>query len=151
MNFLEADMHNSLVEILREDLGGAYVDMQEIAGGMDALPERLLRAARRTRSASAPNVFAIDQDPDGRDRPLQDRGRAGSACAATTRSCTVPFSVLRTIEVIQPFSHAKQRAIRQLNYHASTKILFQVRDRFWEEEDGIFGGGDRHRPARSGG
>ena len=54
---------------------------------------------------------------------------------------TVPFSVLRTIEVITPFSHAKQRAIRELNYHASTKILFQVRHRFWEEEDGILGGG----------
>ena len=54
---------------------------------------------------------------------------------------TIPFPVLRTVEVIKPFSAAKQRAIRQLNYHASTKILFQVRNRFWEEEDGIYGGG----------
>src|SRR3990170_1913285 len=38
MNFLESDMHNALVEVLREDIGGAYVDMQEIAGGMDQLP-----------------------------------------------------------------------------------------------------------------
>ena len=45
---------------------------------------------------------------------------------------TVPFSVLRTIEMLTPLSPGKQRAIRQLNYHASTKILFQVRERIWE-------------------
>ena len=39
-----------------------------------------------------------------------------------------------------PFSREKQRAIRQLNYSASTKILFQVRERIWETDDGIFGG-----------
>src|SRR6185369_13972152 len=49
-------------------------------------------------------------------------------------------SVLRQIEVMTPFSHGKQRAIRQLNYSASTKILFQVRERIWETDDGIYGG-----------
>jgi monoamine oxidase len=54
--------------------------------------------------------------------------------------CAVPFPVLRTIEVIPPLDREKQRAIRQLNYHASTKVLLQVRRRSWEEEDGIFAG-----------
>ncbi len=53
--------------------------------------------------------------------------------------CTVPFSVLRPIE--HRFSPEKERAIRQLNYHASTKILLQVRERIWEKNDGIFDGG----------
>ena len=39
------------------------------------------------------------------------------------------------------FSHEKRKAIRELFYHASTKVLFQVRHRFWEAEDGIVGGG----------
>ena len=52
----------------------------------------------------------------------------------------IPFSVLRQIEVTPAFSHPKQRAIRQLNYSASTKILFQVSERIWETDDGIFGG-----------
>ena len=51
MNFVEADMHNAVVEVLREDLGGAYVDMQEIVGGMDACPTPS-SASSRTRSAS---------------------------------------------------------------------------------------------------
>ena len=54
---------------------------------------------------------------------------------------TVPFPVLRHVETIKPFSRAKQRAIRQLHYDASAKILFQCRRRFWEDDDGIFGGG----------
>src|SRR5258708_10970489 len=39
------------------------------------------------------------------------------------------------------FSRAKQRAIRQLHYDASAKIWLQFRRRFWEEDEGIFGGG----------
>ena len=65
MNFLEADMHNSLVEILREDLGGAYVDMQEIAGGMDGLPNAFYGAARRTRSGSARTSSPSTRIPTG--------------------------------------------------------------------------------------
>jgi monoamine oxidase len=54
--------------------------------------------------------------------------------------CTLPFSVLRSVEIVKPFSRGKQKAIRQLNYAASTKIVFQVRRRFWEADDGIYGG-----------
>jgi len=139
MNFLEADQHNSLVEILREDLGGAYVDMQEIAGGMDGLPNAFYERLQQEVRFGA-NVFALDQDPDG--VTVHFKTEAGRYSVRGDHAIvTIPFSVLRTVEVLQAFSHAKQRAIRQLNYHASTKILFQVRHRIWEEDDGIFGGG----------
>ncbi len=139
INFLESDMHNSLVEILREDLGGAYVDMQEIAGGMDGLPNAFYAEVKDSVRFGA-NVFAIDQDPDGVTVHFKtESGRFSER--ADHIIVTIPFPVLRTVEVVKPFSAAKQRAIRQLNYHASTKILFQVRNRFWEEEDGIYGGG----------
>ena len=49
--------------------------------------------------------------------------------------------MLRDIEVLgHGFSREKQKAIRELNYNASGKILFQMRHRFWEAEDGIVGG-----------
>jgi len=54
---------------------------------------------------------------------------------------TVPFPVLRHVEMLKPLSQNKRRAIRQLHYDASAKILFQCRRRFWEEDEGIFGGG----------
>ena len=54
---------------------------------------------------------------------------------------TAPFPVLRHVEVLTPFSRLKQRAIRQLHYDASAKVFLQFRRRFWEDDDGIFGGG----------
>ena len=64
MNFVEADMHNAVVEILREDLGKAYVDMQEIVGGMDLLPNAFFQRAPAEIHLGA-EVFAIEQDADG--------------------------------------------------------------------------------------
>jgi monoamine oxidase len=139
LNFLESDMHNSVVEVLREDLGGAYVDMQEIAGGMDRLPNAFY-AQLEDEVRFGANVFALDQDGDG--VTVHFKTEAGRyQVEADYGIITVPFSVLRTIEAVTPFSAGKQRAIRQLNYHASTKILFQVHHRFWEDDDGITGGG----------
>ena len=136
MNFVESDLHNSFVEVLREELGGAYVDMQTIAGGMDALPNALYRAMPEVVRFGA-EVRAMQQD----DRGVTVHCRVGPDQVSFTGDyaiCTVPFSVLRPIE--HRFSHEKERAIRQLNYHASTKILMQVRERIWEAEDGIVGG-----------
>ncbi len=139
LNFLESDMHNSLVEILREDLGGAWVDMSEIVGGMDGLPDAFFGRLRDEVRFGA-NVFAIDQDPDGVTVHYKTES-ARFSVRADHAIVTIPFSVLRSVEILTPFSAAKQRAIRQLNYHASTKVLFQVKRRFWEDEDGIYGGG----------
>ena len=138
MNFLESDMHNALVEVLREELGGAYLDMEEIAGGMDRLPDAFFRSLQQEVRLGA-EVHAIDQDTES--VTVHVRTQAGRTVErADFAIVTIPFSVLRHVEVITPFSREKQCAIRQLNYHASTKVLFQVRRRFWEEEDGILGG-----------
>jgi monoamine oxidase len=113
--------------------------MQEIAGGMDGLPNAFFAQLEQEIRFGA-NVHAIDQDPDG--VTVHYKTESGRFVARGEHVVvTVPFSVLRTIEILKPFSPGKQRAIRQLNYHASTKILFQVRRRFWEDDDGIYGGG----------
>ncbi|MEP6914141.1 MAG: FAD-dependent oxidoreductase [Acidobacteriota bacterium] len=138
MNFMEADLNNAVMEVLREELEGAYVDMQTIDGGMDALPKAFYRELQ-TEVRFGAEVRAIEQTARGvRVHYKTEAGRftaAGDYCV-----CALPFPCLRTIETAPAFSHAKNRAIRQLNYHASTKVLFQVRHRFWEEEDGIDGG-----------
>jgi monoamine oxidase len=138
MNFVEADMNNAVVEILREDLGGAYVDMQEIVDGMDRLPGAFYRELE-PEIRFGHEVHAIEQDRDSVTVHVKTEGGRWRLTADHV-ICTVPFPVLRTIEVRPAFSRDKQRAIRQLNYHASTKVLFQVRRRFWEEEDGLLGG-----------
>jgi len=138
MNFVEADMNNAVIEELREDLGRAFEDMQEIVGGMDLLP-RAFYSQLEERIRFGAEVFAMEQDSDGVTVHFKTEAgryteRGGYAI------CAIPFSVLRQVEVLTPFSREKERAVRQLNYSASTKVLFQVRERVWETDDGIFGG-----------
>ena len=57
-------------------------------------------------------MFAIDQEPGS--VVVHYKTEAGRYRAVGDYAiCTVPFSVLRTIETVQPFSHDKRRAIRQ--------------------------------------
>ena len=138
LNFVEADMNTSAIELLREDLGKAYVDMQEIIGGSDLLPNAFYRELQPHVRFGA-NVHAIEQDQDSVTVYFKtESGRYAER--GDFAICTLPFSVLRSVEQLTPFSHGKQKAIRQLNYSASTKVLFQVRNRIWERDDGIFGG-----------
>jgi monoamine oxidase len=138
LNFLEADMHNAFTEILREDLGGAYTDMQTIAGGMDALPRAFFTELQDEIRLGA-EVHAIEQDTDGVTVRYKTEAMRGSVRGDYV-VCTLPFPVLRFLEVTPELGQGKRRAVRQLNYHASTKILFGVRERIWEAEDGIEGG-----------
>ncbi len=138
INFVESDMNNAVIEELREDLGKSFEDMQEIVGGTDLLP-RAFYGELQDRIRFGAEVFAIDQDGDG--VTIHFKTEAGRYTErADYAICAIPFSVLRQVEQLTPFSHEKQRAIRQLNYSASTKILFQVSERVWETDDGILGG-----------
>jgi monoamine oxidase len=138
MNFVESGINNAVIEEFREDFGKAYEDMQEIVGGSDNLPNAFYREIPRQVRFGA-EVHAIDQDADGVTVHFKtESGRYSER--GDYAIVTLPFSVLRQVEVLTPFSHEKQRAIRQLNYAASTKVLFQVRERIWETDDGIFGG-----------
>jgi monoamine oxidase len=135
----EAVMNSSFLEVFREDAGNFYTNMLEIQGGSDRLPHAFLPELMSNIRFGA-KMFAIDQSPD--DVTIHYRTSAGRFKeTAEYAIITVPFPVLRHVEVLKPFARAKQRAIRQLHYDASAKILFQCRRRFWEEDDGIFGGG----------
>lgn len=135
----EAVMNSSFLELFREDAGNYYTNMMEINGGTDRLPHAFLPDLKENIRFGA-KMIAIDQSLT--DVTIHYQTAAGRFEETGDYAIiTVPFPVLRHVEVLQPFSRAKQRAIRQLHYDASAKILFQCRRRFWEEDDGIFGGG----------
>jgi len=48
--------------------------------------------------------------------------------------CTVPFSVLRRIEIAPAFSRQKSEAIQQLPYSSATRVFLQMRRKFWTDE-----------------
>lgn len=138
-NNQESIMNSAFLELLREEIGDFYTDMVQVEGGMDRLPLAFLPALQQNIRFGA-RVIAIDQSPDQVTLHYQtSAGRFQES--ADYAIITVPFSVLRHIEALKPFSRQKMRAIRQLHYDASAKIFFQCKRRFWEEDEGIIGGG----------
>ncbi|MFA5883607.1 MAG: flavin monoamine oxidase family protein [Acidimicrobiia bacterium] len=135
----EALMNSSFLELLREELGGYYTDLVYLDGGTDLLPRAFLpELASRIRFGA--KVVALEQSDTS--ATVYCRNASGRfSVEADYVVLTAPFPVLRHVEVLTPFSRAKQRAIRQLHYDASAKVFLQFRRRFWEEDDGIVGGG----------
>jgi monoamine oxidase len=135
----EAIMNSSFLELLREDAGKYYQDMVYIPGGTDQLSLALWRELQAETRFGA-RIVAIDQTPDS--VTLHYRTAAGpQSVSGDYAILTLPFPVMRHLEILKPFSTAKQRAIRQLHYDASAKIFLQCKRRFWEEEEKIYGGG----------
>lgn len=139
LNNQESVMNSSFLELFREDGGNYYTNMCQIVGGMDNLSHAFLPALG-SRIRYGAKMIAIDQTHD--EAVIHYQTRAGRFEARGDYAIiTVPFPVLRHVEVLKPFSRVKQRAIRQLHYDASAKIFFQTRRRFWETDEGIYGGG----------
>ena len=135
----EAMMNSSFLELLREEVGGFYTNLVQLEGGTEQLPLAFLPTLKNHIRFGA-KMIAMDQSPN--DVTIHYRTLGGNIQVSGDYAIlTVPFPVLRHVEVFKPFTFAKQRAIRQLHYDASAKIFLQFRRRFWEEDDGIYGGG----------
>lgn len=48
--------------------------------------------------------------------------------------CTIPFSVLRNLEIAPTFGDKKMQAIKELNYIDAQKTVCLFKSRFWEED-----------------
>lgn len=139
MNNYETLLGSSFVEMLRDEFAfsrsGGFL---RIAGGMDLLPNSFLPELAGDIRFGA-RVTALERKTTS--VVVHYRTSAGAfAEVADDVILTLPFPVLRHIHVTPPFSAGKRRAIRALHYDASTKLLLQFRERFWETEDGISGG-----------
>jgi monoamine oxidase len=130
---------------LRDELAATGEGLEEIAGGMDLLPKELeaklpAKTVRynvevvsihvgdngvklRTRPTTVPSDETNWDSPPTND-PIQDE-------TADYVICTIPFAVMRRME-LDGLSPLKMRAIRNLNYASSTKVLLHCTERFWE-------------------
>jgi monoamine oxidase len=111
--------------------------MLQVAGGMDRLPAALAarlgdrivyRAAVREIRQSERGVWVIYADQDGQPRRVD-----ADYCV-----CTLPLPVLSGVR--NDFSQEYRSAIAAVTYDGAGKIGLQFRRRFWEEDDGIYGG-----------
>jgi monoamine oxidase len=85
-------------------------------------------------------VKAIHQDARGVTVAYEDSGDPGKPLTATADwcLCTIPLSVLSQIDL--NVSTPMQAAIDAVPYSPALKVGLQFKRRFWEQDDGIYGG-----------
>lgn len=153
-------LYNNYLDFVQEYFPANFTYMYEITGGMVKLPEAFHHSfVSRSPGKYYPGipenmlgsviwkngcaVSGIYLDPDTARVTLayseMDNGRHG-LCQFDYVICTIPFSVLRVLDIQPLFSSAKMQAIREVTYSPAQKTLFRCSRRFWEEQ-GIFGGG----------
>ncbi|HEV3262878.1 MAG TPA: FAD-dependent oxidoreductase [Gemmataceae bacterium] len=138
----EMEMFTGATETLREELKQIWsLGFDEIVGGTDRLPAAFVEHLK-SKPRMGCEVTGLRQDADKR-RAAAVYTEAGKARQAEGDFvlCTLPLPVLSWLKVEPAFSGMKKRAIRELNYDSATKVLAVTSRRFWEVDDGIFGGG----------
>jgi len=136
----ETLLHTAATETLREEFEEVWSQgFDEVVGGTDRLASAF--AARlRVRPRQGTLVTRITQDASGVAAEYRI-GARDERIAADYLVCTLPCPVLSRLEFAPGLSGPKARAIRLLNYDSSTKVLALTARRFWETDDGIYGGG----------
>jgi monoamine oxidase len=125
----------SALSLLR-DLNSISAESQlrgggRIEGGTDRLPQAAA-AKLGDRVVYGAEVKGIEQTREGVRVNFVRRGER-AALDADRAIVTIPFSVLRHVEVSPPFSSSKRYAIERLAYHSVTRVFAQTRHRFWIE------------------
>jgi monoamine oxidase len=103
-----------------------------IRGGSDLLPRAFAARLSDKIRYGAP-VVRIEHDAR-QVRAVYLQAGARTSLTADHLICTVPFSVLRHIDISPPFSAEKRNAIEQLPYTSVARIYLQTRKRFWLDE-----------------
>lgn len=114
----------------------------KIRGGNDRLPFAFAESLAGHVHHGAP-VVRIAQDDAGVRATVRQGGRQHEV-EGDALLCTIPFPVLRRVEVAPAFSPGKQRAIAELALQPVTRCVVQVRQRPWEAEGGNGFGAHEH-------
>jgi monoamine oxidase len=109
--------------------------MFQVVGGTDRLADALAKRVPRVRYAA--HVRALRQASDGVSIAYTDGGGAHTTHAEFC-VCTLPLPIVASLE--GDLSSDLRQAAAAVPYAAAGKIGLQFKRRFWEEDDGIFGG-----------
>lgn len=106
--------------------------MYKIRGGNDLLPKAFAERLKEKIRFNAP-IVRIEQDEKGV-RVVAEEARGRQTIPGDFVICTLPFSVLKNVEVVPGFSPQKRLAIEQTWYTSVARIVLQTKSRFWQEE-----------------
>lgn len=133
-------LNTGLTEHLREEKEEVWLgDFEEIEGGMDELVKKFLEniQAKIYRGAVVEKIHNSTSQAS----VVYTEKEETKTMEADWIICTIPLGVLSRLEIEDTFSKKKINAIRNVNYDSSSKIVSIVKQRFWEKDDNIYGGG----------
>jgi monoamine oxidase len=138
---LEQMYDRTATMLLRDALTATGNQFSEIIGGMDLLPRTLADQVTGEIVRNAP-VRVIRRAPgdDGAVEVVVERDGTPTVEQCDIVLCTIPYSVLHTLDIDPPLAPQKAHAVRNLGYESSTKVLLHCTRRFWETDHGIAGG-----------
>lgn len=119
------------LEMLRQ-VPSAFDRMHRVVGGTDRLPKALASEISEHIRYGTP-VTGIEQDDRSVTAVCEGAG-SRERLTADRLICTIPFPVLREVEIDPAVSEGKQKAIEGLAYEAVTRIFVQTRERFWKQQ-----------------
>jgi monoamine oxidase len=127
---------DSLMDFAHDATSHAVPKLWKIRGGNDRLPHGMAESLReKIRYGAA--AQRIEHDRSGV-RATYTAGGTHHVENADYMICTIPFTVLRHIEVSPQWSAEKGAAIRSLYLGPVARVFVQTKSRFWEK-DGLNG------------
>ena len=112
------------------DLGGAPDHWRKIKGGTDLLPAAFAKRLGSKIIYDAP-VLRIEQEAKAA-HVVFLKATAPHTFSADSVLCTIPFSVLRNVE-LPGLSERKRDVIKRVRYDAVARVYLQTKNRFWEQ------------------
>jgi len=113
------------------EMGGSPSRWHKIKGGSDMLPKAFAQRLASKIQYGSP-VVKIEQDAKSA-RVTYLHGATQQTISADRILCTIPFSVLRDIE-LKGLSARKIDVINNARYAAVSRVYVQSRNRFWESK-----------------
>ncbi len=155
---LELWWDKALTMFLREGITDTGTGLEEIAGGLSTLPNKLAQLLSKrknvkfTMNTEVTSIKVLSSPKQKIKLKLRQTDKSkwdsphtndkGEKKYVNFVLCTIPFGVLRTMD-LKGFGASKMEAIRNLTYASSTKVLLHFKDRFWErgsDQEQILGG-----------
>jgi monoamine oxidase len=134
----QAGFSNQIRSIPARD-GTTAAPMFHPVGGMDQIPRAFERAIGARRIVFNADVQFVHQNDTGvKIGYVNTKTGARTEIGADFVVVCMPFPVLAGIDI--NVSPEMMQAIRDTNYSNSAKMGLQMKRRFWEEDDQIFGG-----------
>lgn len=121
----------ALTENFGADLGGNPLRWNKIKGGTDLLPKAFAQRLEAKIQYNSP-VVRVEDDPKGARVVFLKSGKP-ETITADRILCTMPFSVLRSIE-LSGVSSRRRDLIKRTRYVAVSRVYLQTRNRFWEQK-----------------